>query len=194
MQITEYLDKFFDNFLVEFNYDANSNFDIQAFIDDIKSSTKVDKTLNVDFCKSFGNIKHLIVDKYMQYANDNTLTNVIIDKITNYDEIGHFQDQILLQTIEFNNNIKTIPSRFCIRCINLQNIIFPAKLNIINEDAFADCLNLQSISLPEDLKEIHRYAFANCLQLREVYIPHTIKLIEKYVFKNCINLHRVVFY
>lgn len=72
---------------------------------------------------------------------------------------------------------------------NIQRIEFEGSgVKKIPQSAFAYCQNLQEIILPKKLCIIENFAFDMCLGLREIILPETVESVEKNVFNQCRNL------
>lgn len=71
---------------------------------------------------------------------------------------------------------------------NLDEIVIPDGVTVIDNYAFSGLENLTSISLPNTLKRIEMYAFSNCPQLETINIPNSIEKIGRHAFEYCDNL------
>ena len=60
-------------------------------------------------------------------------------------------------------------------CQDLNNIIVPEGVKVIEWSAFENCKNLKSITLPSSITNIGRDAFAGCKSLEEIVIPQGSK-------------------
>lgn len=65
---------------------------------------------------------------------------------------------------------------------SLTQVALPAKVQTVEDQAFANCRNLVSVRLNEGLKEIGNKAFESCKALREITIPSTVTKIGYSVF------------
>lgn len=64
---------------------------------------------------------------------------------------------------------------------NVEEVILPNKLRVIEKCAFEDCSNLYSVTLPSTLEKISDFAF-RCTALKEIDIPENVSSIGKYAF------------
>ena len=68
-------------------------------------------------------------------------------------------------------------------CHKLFKITMPG-VEFIGKESFALCYNLKEIALPETLRQIRAGAFACCKALEEINIPSHLKIIDKSAFRN----------
>lgn len=109
-----------------------------------------------------------------------------------------------LKSIDIPNNVQIIDTDTFQFCSSLESVIlpdnllriasgafyytpiasisFPAKVQSVEEKAFASCYKLVSVRLNEGLKEIGNKAFESCKALREITIPSTVTKIGYSVF------------
>lgn len=97
----------------------------------------------------------------------------------------------------------------------IEEIILPESLKIIQSNAFNYCTNLKKaqllgveeigfgsfsrcsslveIQFSENLKEINQYAFSECTSLTEMTFPASLRSIKSDSLENCINLQKITF-
>lgn len=63
----------------------------------------------------------------------------------------------------------------------------------IGVGAFQDCKNLQKVVLPSSVMIIEEDAFNGCSELREIVIPFSVQQVNKNAFAGCNSLRNVVF-
>ena len=66
-----------------------------------------------------------------------------------------------IESIVFDENIKTIPVNICYNSKKLNSVTLPSKVTKICGNAFTNCCSLKSIELPNTIKTIEPYAFKN---------------------------------
>ncbi len=71
------------------------------------------------------------------------------------------------------------------------SVVIPEGVTIIDANAFSGCSGLVSVELPSTLKEIRAEAFRGCKALRSVVVPNGVEIIEEGAFQNCESLERV---
>ena len=110
-----------------------------------------------------------------------------------------------LSTINFGNDVKTIPSYLCYGLTALTSVIIGDSVTTIGEDAFRGCRRLTSITIPNAVSNIWRGAFSYCSGLTTVYfnadscirvgtVPNSYSYgDEGHVFDNCTNLSTINF-
>lgn len=90
--------------------------------------------------------------------------------------------------IYLSNSIETIPQKCFSSNGELEKIILPANLKVIEENAFWGCTKLKFIKIPNKVTTIGKGAFEDCKNLTKIYLPASVKTIEKNAFKNCKKL------
>lgn len=84
-------------------------------------------------------------------------------------------------------SIQSIGDNAFWNCYSLTLLDLPSGLRMIGNFAFAYCFNLNSVPLPENLWRIGDYAFHNS-GLQSVSIPASVEEIGNAAFTNCFNL------
>ena len=108
--------------------------------------------------------------------------------------------------------MKEIPAYFFMNCKELNNFVFPSKveridfeafkncakikdlsnlptgLTVIGPSAFRACENITNVVLPNGLTTIDGYAFSDCTALPSIEIPASVEGIGNYAFEDCTNL------
>lgn len=96
-----------------------------------------------------------------------------------------------LKTVEFEEEIESIPERLFGDCTGLESITIPETVTQIEKAAFRDCTNLTSVILPEGLKGIQADAFYMCTNLKNINIPEKVEELGEAVFRGCESLTTV---
>lgn len=96
-----------------------------------------------------------------------------------------------IKTVEFDNEIKTIPEGMFSECTSLEYIKLPENAEIINSYAFYNCSNLTDVVLNENIREIKACAFRYCEKLENINLPESLETISSESFYGCKNLKRV---
>ena len=104
-----------------------------------------------------------------------------------------FEGCELLQRIDLSRNVKLkrIGKRAFADCWDLEEIVLPPNLEVIDEEAFAGCSFVSRIVLPPSVVEIGAGAFSSCTSLASIVIPDAVTSIGAYCFYNCLSLHDV---
>ncbi len=88
-------------------------------------------------------------------------------------------------------NLKIIEKSAFGWCEKLKNIAFPDTLEIIDEFAFADCSSLESIILPDSVQFIGASAFHACSSVKDLRLSERLKQIGRRTFDFCIALEKL---
>ena len=120
-----------------------------------------------------------------------------------------------LESVKFNNGIKSLGTEAFSDCKSLASVSLPATLTSLGSYAFSGCSSLTSIAFPQNLTEItsgcfedcsklstitwngiafiESEAFSGCTSLKELTIPATITYINDNAFTDCSALSSVSF-
>ena len=100
-----------------------------------------------------------------------------------YDE-QIFEDMDNLQSIILPNSVALIDSCAFMGCDNLQSVTIGNNVTSIGSSAFSGCNSLQSIKIPNSVTSIAMYAFSNCA-LQNITIGNGLKSIGRFAFEGC---------
>ncbi len=78
------------------------------------------------------------------------------------------------------------------QCMNLQEIIIPEGVEILQKCCFGACTQLFSVMLPSTLLEVGEMAFLGCASLQEIVFPESLETIGLNAFNTCATLRRAV--
>lgn len=92
------------------------------------------------------------------------------------------------KTVTIPEGIKTI-GRKCFAETNIEEIILPEGIEVIDAEAFAYCKKLRKINFPETLNIIEYGAFRACFSLETVTLPKKMKDLNNYAFYNASIKH-----
>lgn len=85
-------------------------------------------------------------------------------------------------------NDKGTPVAIFAYLYDMEEIVLPAKLKSIGDDAFIFCRSLKSINIPESVQEIGLRAFFGCSSLKSMKLPIGITEIKSGLLSGCTNL------
>lgn len=111
-------------------------------------------------------------------------------------EIGEsaFQDCIQLETVVLPSSIRIIENRAFENCRKLSDVQLPTSLLALGKAVFKNCLSLRKLEIPESVMYIPSNTFKGCTALSSVIIPESVEFISSDAFKNtssCLTLHVV---
>ena len=122
------------------------------------------------------------------FANNSSLTSVIIgNSVTNIRESA-FEDCSSLTSVTFPSNVTSIGNSAFSGCSGLTSIDFPNRVASIGNCAFQGCSGLTSINLPNKLNSIGYCAFKDCSGLTSIDFPNRVNSIGNNAFEGCNNL------
>ena len=71
------------------------------------------------------------------------------------------------------------------------DVVLPAGVTSIGEEAFSDCESLTSVTIPEGVTRIGLNAFKRCVSLTNVTIPASVTRIGQWAFYGCTSLTEI---
>lgn len=93
---------------------------------------------------------------------------------------------------EIKDGTKSITIYAFYNCAELESVIIPEGISVIQPSTFKDCTKLAKVSFPASLKTISESAFENCSQLTSAVFSEGLESIERNAFKDCIALETIV--
>lgn len=76
-------------------------------------------------------------------------------------------------------------------CVNLERIIFPNGLTVIEDYAFKGCQALLEVGFGENLESIGEEAFLGCTSLLSAELSNTLTTLGRAAFKSCRSLKSI---
>lgn len=152
---------------------------------DIKLSNKIESIGRGVFksCISLQKIKIPKSLKTVAYSN-----SAFADETPN----SVFAGCTSLSTIEFEEEITTIPAHLFMNCPGLSNMVIPSTVTEIGTGAFQKCENLQEIVLPDSVTKIRDNAFESCTKLKKIGMSDNVVDIGAYCFANCTAVESMI--
>lgn len=93
-----------------------------------------------------------------------------------YKDFSLFQDNVAVKKLKITGG-DIVPPEFCLRAVQLEDVVIDEGIQVLGSDAFSDCLLLKNVTLPSTLKEIRDFAFNNCVSLKTITLPKHMDLI-----------------
>ena len=91
----------------------------------------------------------------------------------------------LLKIVIFGDKVEFIPAELCYDLDQLTEIILPASVKTIGENAFYSCSGISNVEFPEGLELINESAFYRCTSLQNITIPDKVQIIGSSAFSGC---------
>lgn len=127
----------------------------------------------------------------MQVAQGNEVyydnRNCIIDRAKKSVAVG-----CVGSIIPSDGSVVSIGKNAFFGCIGLKNINIPSTIIKIEDSAFGECSNLETIIIPNSVKVIEKHAFYKCVALKSITLPIGLASIEYGTFSDCKNLTDVI--
>ncbi len=106
------------------------------------------------------------------FANSGITSVIIPATVKDMGSNGPFADSAL-DSIEFADGLKEIPTRACSGAANLMNVTIPRTVTTIGSQAFFNCEKIEQVELSEGLSAIGNGAFGNS-GIKEITIPASV--------------------
>lgn len=75
---------------------------------------------------------------------------------------------------------------------NVESVIVPSSMKMLNRNTFRGCGNLKNVTLPEGITSIGAACFYDCSSLSDIQIPNTVTSIGSSAFQNCESLTSLI--
>lgn len=122
------------------------------------------------------NLKSITIPKHV-LGCDLTYGNL---DYTGYD--GPFMENENLQTVVFEDGMKTIPTGILAGCSYVTKVTIPESVTVIDNKAFGLCTSLAEIKLPKGLTKINFAAFYGNTAMKNIELPAGITTLGNSVF------------
>lgn len=132
-------------------------------------------------------------DGHLRYLDISgaTLTNTDNKEVSIYPRDPSEYEGTPWPSAEAYINDKGTPVAIFAYLYDMEEIVLPAKLKSIGDDAFIFCRSLKSINIPESVQEIGLRAFFGCSSLKSMKLPIGITEIKSGLLSGCISLKSV---
>ena len=129
-------------------------------------------------------------DGHLRYLDISgaTLTNTNNKEVSIYPRDPSEYEGTPWPSAEAYINDKGTPVAIFAYLYDMEEIVLPAKLKSIGDDAFIFCRSLKSINIPESVQKIGLRAFFGCSSLKSMKLPIGITEIKSGLLSGCTNL------
>lgn len=129
-------------------------------------------------------------DGHLRYLDISgaTLTNTDNKEVSIYPRDPSEYEGTPWPSAEAYINDKGTPVAIFAYLYDMEEIVLPAKLKSIGDDAFIFCRSLKSINIPESVQKIGLRAFLGCSSLKSMKLPIGITEIKSGLLSGCTNL------
>lgn len=129
-------------------------------------------------------------DGHLRYLDISgaTLTNTDNKEVSIYPRDPSEYEGTPWPSAETYINDKGTPVAIFAYLYDMEEIVLPAKLKSIGDDAFIFCRSLKSINIPESVQKIGLRAFFGCSSLKSMKLPIGITEIKSGLLSNCTGL------
>lgn len=180
-QYVSFVDSEFKAYCVS-NFDTNNDGEI-SFVEAL-NVTAIDCTngsvSSMEGIECFTNLQTL-------HCYGNQISSLNLRQNTELTSLRCNSNQIA--SLDLSNNLKL--NDFCCEINPLTEVILPATLTTIPQDAFYRCRELEKISIPATVTSIGNDAFAYCVKLKDITIPASVTSIGSRAFYNCSGLEAI---
>ena len=129
-------------------------------------------------------------DGHLRYLDISgaTLTNTDNKEVSIYPRDPSEYEGTPWPSTEAYINDKGTPVAIFAYLYDMEEIVLPAKLKSIGDDAFIFCRSLKSLNIPESVQKIGLRAFFGCSSLKSMKLPIGITEIKSGLLSGCTNL------
>ena len=110
--------------------------------------------------------------------------------VTSISQSAIYSINKIAKKIKIGNNIKSIPSMFCVGSDSLRMVDIGDGVETIDIHAFSGCSGLVSVKFGKGVKEIGYEAFDICSRLQSIDIPNIVSL-DECAFMDCYQLKSI---
>ena len=97
-----------------------------------------------------------------------------------------------IQSVVIPEGVTVIEDWAVAHCDNLTSIVIPDSVTSIGDSVFSGCKSLMSILIPESVTSIRDWTFSNCSSLMSILIPDSVTSIGKNAFAGCSSLTSII--
>lgn len=144
----------------------------------VKGVTGIAQQLTAPFINSINILKAVELNSEIttlsaySFRYCNALKNFVSDNLTSFGG-SSLQNCSLLQEIEINSGVTTIPASFASSDMDLKQVTFSNTVTTISAAAFYFCISLPTVVFPSSITNIGNQAFQNCQSLSEIHVQST---------------------
>lgn len=161
------------------------------------SSSKIERIDVSEYNPYFKSVDNMVLTKdgkTLVYCPSGTEKAIVPDSVT---EIGIVSDSITYPNVFNGKYLKEVvlpAGVVCIgndafnACSNLVKINLPDKIHTIGARAFMNCESLVLEKLPKNLKTIGASAFSNCRSINYLTVPYGVETVGDNAFTDCESL------
>lgn len=96
-----------------------------------------------------------------------------------------------LQYVLLPNTLQVIDENCFNSCSNIMSVNIPSKVTRIGKNAFKNCKNIIRFALPNGVEHLGVGAFSGCENLGSINIPTSVTIISESLFKGCKSLREM---
>ena len=139
-----------------------------------------------------GDLNYVLYDEEQTAFVTMTLQELDYDVYV-WDNYSGLTDVVIPSTIEYNNKSYTVVGigGSAFGRSEIESVIIPNTVTIIEPDAFYDCYALTSVTIPNSVTSIGEEAFSGCSSLTSIEIPNSVTSIGNNAFAGCSSLTSV---
>ena len=151
------------------------------------TNTKADEIINDDWVYSLQD-DYICIDEYIGDGKNVMVPEQIDDYMVQKIGYNAFGGCDEIESVIIPEGVKIIDDEAFLHCVNLKSVELPKSLEYIGDYSFCECENLKSVVLYEGVKSIGNYSFSECKKLSTVQLSNGLESIGEYAFNECQNL------
>ena len=129
------------------------------------------------------------LEEFEQHIESPLFVVRIPDGVTHIPD-GAFKNGHLIKEVILPASLETIGNEAFMNCDKLETVTcLGNNLTDIGDCAFYGCISLQQIAIPDGVTSIGSFAFYGCISLQQIAIPDGVTSIGSFAFFRCTSLH-----
>ena len=125
-------------------------------------------------------------------AIDNHIVSIRIPDTVEKMDLELLRSCSYLQELILPACVKTVPEEAFSNKFSLKKLVLSEGITEIGNEAFFSCASLEEVVLPSTLTKIGDQAFYGCTALTNVQIPNSVTSLGARAFANCLALENVI--
>lgn len=173
-----------------FAYEPEENFTTVAVSEDTVAVRAYIGTNTVVNIPRTINGKTVVEIENNAFANNTTVTKVIVPSTVTVINVAAFQSTPNLKEVRLSKNLTELSDKAFFNS-GIESIRIPAGVTDIVDSCFENCPSLETVTFSKGLKTLGENAFKGCIALKTVVLPDGLESLGGSTFEGCINLESV---
>ena len=129
--------------------------------------------------------------RYTGFEEDITVPDMLGGKPVVAIGSGTFSNQMDIESVVLPDTVELIDNMAFFKCESLKTVNLPEGLVMIGRSCFGGCISLENLEIPESLQIVDEFVFLKCTAMTEISFSENLKEIGPNAFCMCENLKKV---